>query len=302
VTDTADTADAPDVIRPPRTVFLAFAATIASVVFSIISAAAMWGLTSYVRHELVRTNNKLKASDKNKKHPYDLTSHDGLAKVNHDMHGFLLSGLVQLVVFGVALVLVAWSFRGGRSWARWLTVVLLAIPVVPTATPYRLLSLGGNAPLTLRAGWALAGLTGVAAIVLLLTRETSQYFTTVRGVRPGARAGGAAPMGLRGLFGPRPQPADADAAGTRTSSTQGGSRAGSARAGSSKSGETRSGATRSGAGNTRSANAIEPPADKAGAVRTAKAKARAGTEPAPSQSRPSTSVASKNRGKSRKGS
>ncbi len=192
-----DTAEMPDRVSPPRMIVFAFAALIANVVVSIANAALLWGHQGYLRNELFKSNKK---ATKNKKN-YSLDGGPGLDKLNHDLHSGLTVGLVQTVIFGLLLVLLAVNFRRGKGWGRWATVLVLLIVV---QAPFRLLSLGGHAPIMIRAGSALIGLTGLAVIVLLFLPESSQYFAATRGVKTGAS--GAAPMGLRNIFAPRPRP------------------------------------------------------------------------------------------------
>lgn len=210
-----DTVDEPDVIRPPRTIVIAFAVTIAHVVLSILNSAMLWGFQDYLRRQLVKSNNKLKASDKNKKTDFNLDTPKGLHNVNHDLHSGLNVGLIQIVIFGLLLVLLAVNFRRGRGWARWAEILVLVIVV---QAPFRLFNLGGDAPLLMRGVSALVGLTGIAVIILLVVPESSRYFAAIRGVRVGDRASGAASMGFRGLFAPRRPPAssDDDASATKT--------------------------------------------------------------------------------------
>ncbi len=310
----SDTVDAPAVIRPPRTVVAAFVATIAATVLSVVSAAIWWGYQNYLRHEFVKNNKKLKPTDKNFKKDYDLGAHVG--KVNHDVHSWLTSGLIQSLVFGLALVLIAVNVRRGKSWARWLLLILFAVPVLPTNALYRLLALTVNSPALTRVASALVGLTGVAVIVLLFLPESSRYFAAVRGVTAGDRASGAAPPGIRGLFAPRkPPPDDVDLpaksvptrSGQRPAKPVGRSPAvpddqpGRAKAKPAAAGSARTKANQAGANQAggRPAEATPAPVDAKGAP-TPKAKLRAGTEAAPS--RPASSVASKGRGKSRKSS
>jgi hypothetical protein len=277
VTDTADD------IRPPRTIVAAFVATIAAVGLSVVSAALWWGYQNYLRHEFVKANNKLKPTDKNFKKDYTVTSH----AVNHDVHNWLTSGLVQSLLFGLALVLVAVNMRRGKSWARWLLLILFAIPLLPTAAPYRLLTIAGSAPALTRVVAALTGLAGLAVIVLLVMPESSRYFAAVRAEQLGGRAEGAAPLGLRGIFAPRVPP-DRGAATTNTATKP----------------------------SQPSRPATPPLPEKPVAVRPAepaptppaakqpKAKVRASPEQEGSSTaaRPPSSVAAKSRSKSRKGS
>jgi hypothetical protein len=292
VTDTADTSAGS---RPPRTVVLAFAATIATVALTVISAALWWAYQNYLRHEFVRTNAKLKPTDKNHKTNYDLSpAHIGA--VNHDVRNWLTSGLVQSLIFGLALVLIAVNMRRGKGWARWLLLILFAIPVLPTAAPYRLLSLGGSAPTLTRIVGALIGLCGLAVIVLLAVPETSRYFAAVRAEQQGERATGAARPGLRDLFSPRPRNAGTSRPEAARPSTP--RAAGPARP--EKPAATKPAPPRD---KTPPSRDKTPPPDKPAPAETksapvAKAKARTGTEP----SRPAASVAAKSRGKSRRGS
>jgi hypothetical protein len=134
----------------------------------------------------------------------------------------------------------------------------------------------------------LIGLAGLAVIVLLIMPESSRFFAAVRAEQQGERSTGAARPGLRDLFSARVPP-DAARASKRAS--------------------------------TRPAKPETPPLpQKSAPVRpapppdqpasapsasaetrdgpAAKSKTRSGTE----TSRPATSVAAKNRGKSRRGS
>lgn len=298
----SDTVDAPAGIRRPRTVDLAFIATIATVALTVISAALWWGYQHYLRQEFVNSNNKLDPTDKNFKKDYDLSpAHIGA--VEHDVHNWLVSGLVQSLLFGLALVLIAVNMRRGKGWARWLLLILFAIPVLPTAAPYRLLAVGGNSPAVMRVVGVLIGLGGLAVIVLMVMPESSRYFAAVRAEQQGERASGAARPGLRDLFSPRPRnagPSRPEAARTSTPRA-----AGSARpetpARPEKPVATKPAPPR---------DKTPPPPDKTGpapdkpgpaetkSAPVAKAKARTGTE----TSRPAASVAAKSRGKSRRGS
>jgi hypothetical protein len=323
VTDT-DTAEKPDVAGPPRTIVAAFALTIAHVVLSIINSAMLWGFQDYLRGQLVKSNNKLKATDKHKK-DYNLDTPKGVHNLNHDLHSGLNVGLIQIIIFSLLVVLLAVNFRKGRGWARWAEILVLVIVV---QAPFRLLNLGGDAPVAMRLVSALVGLTGLAIIVLLVLPKSSQYFAAVRGVTVGDRRSGAAAMGFRGLFGPRRAPVDDAAddvasarASTRSARSSGSSGSSSAKPSAGTASEpvrrpakpvqTKSVQTKP----VQTEPAAPPPDDTPAAApdrRPAKAKVRAGvdtyTDPtaAPSAtsdpSAPARSTASKSRGKSRRGS
>jgi hypothetical protein len=260
-----DTAERPDVVRPPRTIVLAFAVTIAHVVLSIGNSAMLWGFQDYLRRQLLDSNRKAK-----KPKDYSDTA-QGLHNLNHDLHGGLTAGLVQMIVFSLLVMLLAVSFRKGRNWGRWAEILVLIIVV---QAPFRLLNLGGDAPALMRVVSALVGLTGLAVIVLLVVPESSRYFVAVRGTTAGARASGGPLTGLRGLFGPRTSPADpVDTPAGSGRSTPSGPRSEAAQP----------------------KRAVPPP----------KAKARTGSEASegqPSPPRPAAGLAGKSRGKSRRGS
>ena len=282
-----DTADATAGTRRPRTIDLAFFATIATVALTVISAALWWGYQNYLRHEFVNSNNKLKPTDKNFKKDYDLTpAHIGA--VEHDVHNWLVSGLVQSLLFGLALVLIAVNMRRGKGWARWVLLILFAIPVLPTAAPYRLLAVGGNSPAVMRAVGVLIGLAGLAVIVLLIVPDSSRYFAAVRAEQQGERATGAARPGLRDLFSARVPP---DAAR--------GPRGRAARPAKSESPPLprKSAPVKPSPPSSEQPTATDSAAAETKSGPAAKSKTRAGTEP----SRPATSVAAKSRGKSRRG-
>jgi hypothetical protein len=200
----SDSVEAPDRVRPPRTVILAFGALVANVALSVVNAVMLWGFTDYLRGQFVKANDKLKVTDKNKDKNYTPK------EVNHDVHSFLTSHLVQAAVFGLAMVLFAINFRRGKGWARWFTVGLLVVPVLPTASAWQLAGLGGDGPGLVRTMSALLGLTAIAVIVLLMVPESARYFAAVRAANAGASGtsgtSGAAPVGLRGMFTPRPRP------------------------------------------------------------------------------------------------
>jgi hypothetical protein len=197
----SDSVEAPDRVSPPRTVVLAFGAMVANVALSVVNAVMLWGFTDYLRGQFIKANDKLKDTDKNKDKNYTLK------EVNHDVHSFLTSHLVQAAVFGLAMVLFAVNFRRGKGWARWFTIGLLVVPVLPTASAWQLAGLGGDGPGLVRSMSALLGLTALAVIVLLMVPESARYFAAVRAANVGTSAtSGAAPVGLRGMFTPRPRP------------------------------------------------------------------------------------------------
>ena len=77
-------------------------------------ADANWGFKSYLRGQLVTSNNKAKKP----KSPY------GPTQQNHDLHSYLYVTVIQAVILGILLVLIAHMARTGKGWARW--AILLA--------------------------------------------------------------------------------------------------------------------------------------------------------------------------------
>lgn len=291
-----DTADPPEPIRPPRTIQAAFAATIANVVLSIGNSAMLWGFQDYLRKQLIKSNNKAKAKDKK---DYSDTA-QGLHNLHHDLQNGLKVGLIQIIIFSFLVMLLAVNFRKGRGWARWGEILVLVIVV---QAPFRLLNLGGDAPVVMRLVSALVGLSGLAVIILLLLPQSSAYFSAVKGVTAGDRTSGAAAMGFRNLFAPRRPPADDETGPVTRGAQRPNSRIGRPSAGP---------ADGKKPANVRPAQP-RPDADTAASAKApaAKAKARASGEPPadspasgsqPAQNRSSTSIASKSRGKSRRGS
>src|SRR6266550_3768335 len=269
----SDSVEAPDRVSPPRTVILAFGALVANVALSVVNAVMLWAFTDYLRGQFIKANNKLKVTDKNKDKDYTPK------EVNHDVHSFLTSHLVQAAVFGLAMVLFAINFRRGKGWARWFTVGLLVVPVLPTASAWQLAGLGGNGPGLVRAMSALLGLTALTVVVLLMVPESARYFAAVRAANTGSSGrSGAAPVGLRGMFTPRPRPSVKPDAGPPPSPPQ--KRA-------APSGQTR--AAPSGQTRAASSGSKKPAAPRA--------KARTSAEAAAKPNAPA-----KNRGRSRKGS
>lgn len=285
-----DTAEATETVRPPRTIQAAFAVTIAHVVLSIANSAILWGFQDYLRKQLIKSNNKAKK-------PKDYsTTPQGLHNLNHDLHSGLNVGLIQIIIFSFLIMLLAWNFRKGRGWARWAEILVLIIVV---QAPFRLFSLGGDSPIVMRVLSALVGLTGVAIIVLLLLPESTRYFAAVRGATAGDRASGAAVPGFRDLFrmGRPTKDETAPARGSLTRPNQ------PARVGRpvAKPADAKPAAKPDAQPAQPVGRAAAPAESKA--TSAAKAKGRAGSEAASaSTSRPATSVAAKNRGKSRRGS
>ena len=311
MTDT-DTADKPDVIRPPRTIVAAFAIAIAHVVLSIGNSALLWGFQDYLRKQLVKSNNKLKLTDKHRKDYSDTPK--GLHNLNHDLHSGLNVGLIQIVIFGLLVMLLAVNFRKGRGWARWAEILVLIIVV---QAPFRLFNLGGDAPVLMRLVSALVGLTGLAIIVLLVIPASSQYFAAVRGVTAGDRASGAASMGFRNLFSPRRPPAndtDAPASAKASARTAAPPLRRPAKPVRTRPAPTEPAPTESAATESAATESAAPPDDAPATAerRPAKAKIRAGVDTyadptaAPTATSdpaaPTRSTASKSRGKSRRGS
>lgn len=200
---------------PPRplTVERAYWAALAWVAVSVVGSLALWLHKSYVRTSLIDANKKAKK-------PQDFSI---AGKLDHAVNSSLIYGTVQMVVIGAIIVLGAISLRRGRSWSRWVLLILAVVPVFGTGVLVQLI--GGitvHAPADYKVLAVLAGLLALAVVVLLLMPDTLRWFSALRAARSGQPAG-AAPARRPGLFGSLMNPARKrveDARVTRESAAQ----------------------------------------------------------------------------------
>ncbi|HLY33779.1 MAG TPA: hypothetical protein VKQ07_04545, partial [Jatrophihabitantaceae bacterium] len=202
-TPPADGAESPTRPVVPRTVNLAIAAVCMQVFFVVLRAGAFFGFSDELKRLLVKANNDLKSTDKNKKNPYTPT------QIAHDLHTWRQNTLLNGIVIAVALLFLAWTLRKVTmaTVTRWALFVVMFL----TGGPLDLLQLSTNLPAALKALYALSALSAIAAIVLLFMPDSRIYFRAIGDVRRaqygnkyGSRPAAAPRPSLRTMFAPRP--------------------------------------------------------------------------------------------------
>jgi len=205
----ADGAETPTRPSAPRTVNLAIGAVLLQVFFVLLRAAAFFGFTDQLQRLLVKSNNDLKVTDKNRKDPHTYVVHSH--QVLHDLHSWRQNTLLNGVVIAAALVFLALSLRrvSMATITRWALVVVMFL----TGGPLDLLQLSTNLPGPLKLLYALSAASALAAIVLLFLPESRAYFHAVSDLRRqqyanryGPRPAAAPRPSLRTLFAPRMSP------------------------------------------------------------------------------------------------
>ena len=169
---------------------------------SILASLALFGQRPYLRKALLDANAKAKSPKA-----------DYAAHVDHDIHNLLLRGLIQTVLVGVIVMLLALLTFRGRRMARWGLLamcsflgLLFGVGVISQLVLGAVLS----APGLYKSVFVLAGIMSLVVVVLLLHRTTRTYFAALRATErgavprvPGARAPRPAGGGLGALFSPR---------------------------------------------------------------------------------------------------
>ena len=160
--------------RPP-VVDYAIYALIARCVFSLGSAFAFYGARDEVTRSLADAN-------KNK--------HWSAATLHHNVDTWLRGYLISSLVMIVMIAIIAWFVREGRNWAR---LLYLVFAVLVTRDVFQVLGFVQYHDFLARTLTGLAGLSALAAIVLLFLPESNAYF------RPANPGGGL----LGSMFRPR---------------------------------------------------------------------------------------------------
>lgn len=172
----------------PPSIQRAYWATLIWVGLSVLSSVDLWLHKDYLRRSILDNNAKAKKKQ-------DLSTQ---AKLDHSVNLTVVVGLVQMLIVGGLIVIVAMQLRRGRPWARWALLILAVIPVFGIGVLIQLINgLTGDAPGDFRIVFVLGGLAALALIVLLLLPESSRYYATLRG----RSAAPAAARGAGGLFG-----------------------------------------------------------------------------------------------------
>ena len=172
---------------------------------TILSNLILFGERGYERKVLTDANNRDKSP---------VANYTG-AKLDHDVHTRLLSGVIVSALVAVILVLLAVLTSRGRRWARWalLAMALVGLPLGVGVIEQLVVGMVISAPGVYKLTVILAGFTSLLVAVLLLHRETRTYFAAVRATERGtlpavagaraARPGG----GFAALFAARRQAA-----------------------------------------------------------------------------------------------
>ena len=181
-------------VRPPMTINLAGAALAAVVVFMAVRALGLLGSSSMLKAYLIDANKKAKKP----KNPFDV---DGA------LHTLRQGALLNLLIFGVVMLLLVWAMRRPRSASssRWVLLIVMVFTQLPL---YLVPSAGypSGLPSIVRVAGLLIGLFSVLAVLLVFVPKPSQdYFRACReAVTPPELRGQPRP-GLASLFAPKPR-------------------------------------------------------------------------------------------------
>lgn len=203
MTELPSAAAAPARPQPPPTIRYAIIAIALQVLLTFITAALLWGYTSQLSQLLIKANNDLKSTDKNKRP--EATYIPGSSQLIKDLHSYRTGVTEHAVLVGVLVVFLAFGIWRGIGIARWLYIASTLF----FETVFGLAALGADGPQLTNTLSFLVALLAVAAIIMLILPESGRYFAAVKAMRvPVNRVvGGTAaprPAGLRGLFAPPP--------------------------------------------------------------------------------------------------
>jgi hypothetical protein len=194
MTDTS-LSDATETPQRPPSVDRAFWAAVVWVSLSVLTVLVEWAHRSYVR-ELVLDLNK----HATKKRDYSTP-----AKLDNAVNSVLAQQLIFVIVLGFLIMLTALQMRRGRSWARWvlLVVAVIPIPIFPGVLQ-QLSGLRASAPTLIKLSLVATAAAALAVVIFLAMPATSRYFAALRG----AVAEGSRPSLFGTMFGQsRRQPA-----------------------------------------------------------------------------------------------
>ena len=179
---------------PPRTLMATFWATVVWCALTVVSSLVLFAERPYLRKALVDSNNKAKNP---------IAGYTG-QKLDDAVHKSLIIGIIISLLVVVVLLLLAQLAWRGRPWARWALIAMATFPGVF----FRVGLLGQLAFGTLQSAPGLykfptiaAGFASLVVIVLLVSRETREYFGAVRDTRRGVLppvSDGSAPTIIRG--------------------------------------------------------------------------------------------------------
>ena len=123
VTDKAhETSDGPNArigagavrIAPPQTIRLAVLAMGVQIVLTLVATALLWGYTSDLSKQLIKSNKALKATDKHRK-PL-ATYIAGSPDLMHDLHVYRQQTTFQALIACALFALAAYAIWRGQAW------------------------------------------------------------------------------------------------------------------------------------------------------------------------------------------
>ncbi|MBE7189000.1 hypothetical protein [Jatrophihabitans endophyticus] len=189
-TPSAPAAPTAATLERPREVTWAAAALLLSGVLALGASLALYGLHSFIIHQLRTANAKLKASDRRTDTQLLASAHQQPTAV-----------LIQSVIFFVVLVVVVRALWRGRYWSRWavIGVWILASFTGIFGGIFQIVYVFEDAPIALKVPVSLASLSFVVAVALVaFAKPIPAYLNQSRPVRQP----GSAPA-RRGMFAQR---------------------------------------------------------------------------------------------------
>lgn len=198
---------APADARPKQAVWVV-AALIFCGLAALVASVSLYGLHSFLVHQLDVSNMKLK--------PKDRKTH---AEIVHTASVQPSVSMVQSVLFSVVLLFVARAVWRGRYWARWGVIGLWVLATLTSIYGglFQLSAITANAPVALKLPISLSSAGFVVAVALVSFSKPLVAWLNL--TRPDRRPVGGAPA-RRGMFAQR-DPVRAARQGVSTASPLG---------------------------------------------------------------------------------
>ena len=118
---TASAAPAPVRPQPPNVVKYGVWAIALQILLTLVTAALLWGYTSQLGQLLIKSNSKLKSTDKNKR-PV-ATYLPGSSQLTKDLHDYRISVTFHAIIVCVLFAIAAYAIWRGLGLAKWLYIV-----------------------------------------------------------------------------------------------------------------------------------------------------------------------------------
>lgn len=159
--------------RRPPTVDYAVYAIVARSLFAVLSAFAAYLARDEFTRSLAKSNPSYSA-----------------AKLHDTVSTSLRLNILQTAIFTLLILLIAKFIRDGKSWARWVFIIM---SLLITGDVLRVTAFFTSGNVIYRICIGMTGVASIAAIVFLFLRPSRVWF-----VRPGA-----SPLSLGSMFSPR---------------------------------------------------------------------------------------------------